>query len=179
LYRRGVVEELSPGRHQARVRFAESNDLLSPWLDVIVRAVHADKEHGLPAVGDQVACMLDERGEQGCVLGAIYSEADAPPEGSDTRRGWHFADGGRVEYDGETHTLTVIVPEGMVHVQGHVQIGGGAEPLALADRTKDRLDALEEWANQHTHGTGVGPSSPPTQPAPTADPVGSDVARSD
>lgn len=162
-YERGIVRELEPGRHRVRVELPARGGLLSPWLDVLVRAAHGDREHGLPRLGDQVGCLLDEHGESGCVLGAVYTAEEPPPEGSATRRGWHFSDGGRVEYDRETHTLT-IVASGKVHVQGDVQIAGGGSALARADRTDARLDALEQHAAEHTHGSGVGPTTTALQP---------------
>ena len=132
MYSRGIVVELDVQRHRVRVRFPDRGDLLSPWLEVIVQPY----QYGLPAEGAQMACLLDEHSESGCVVGVVYSEADPAPPGSDVHTGF----------------------------SRHVQIAGGASPLARSDRVDARLAALEEHAAQHTHGTGVGPTTPATQP---------------
>lgn len=33
----------------------------------------------MPEVGARVACLLDEKGEQGVILGGIYTESNPPP----------------------------------------------------------------------------------------------------
>lgn len=45
-----------------------------------------------------------------------------------------------------------------------VEIGSGAVTVALSTKTDQELTAIYTWASTHTHGTGVGPSSPPIQP---------------
>lgn len=74
------------------------------------------------------------------MLGVVYSAADPAPGGSDTRVGLHFG-AGRVEYDRSTNTLTIVAPGG-VTLSADVQIGGGASPLALADKVATVLQEL-------------------------------------
>lgn len=187
MYRRGIVAELDTETHRVRVRFPESQGLLSPWLNVLVGSVSVDRQHGLPSLEDQVACLLDERGETGCVLGALYSGEVAPPGDSDTKRGWHFGDGGRVEYDRATGVLTVIAPDtvavtGDVSIAGELQVGGGAEFVALADKVLQQLQALANWATTHAHAgvtPGGGASGPPAAPPTPPASVASTVTRSD
>src|SRR6187551_1008393 len=102
MYSRGEVVEVNPGSHQVRVKFAARQDVVSPWLDVLVSSTAGDKEARLPKVGNQVACLLDERGESGCVLGAVYSSVDAPPDGITVeQRILELEDGARFAYDQE------------------------------------------------------------------------------
>lgn len=173
MYSRGIVAERDPQRHRVRVRFPDRGDLLSPWLQVIVQP----QQHGLPREGAQVACLLDEHSESGCVLGVVYSDSDPAPGESGRRVGWVFP-GGRVEYDRQANTLTVIAPGGVL-LDGNVQVVGGAAPLARADRVDERLDALEEWAMQHVHGTGVGPSTTSLQPLQPGESTAADSITSD
>ena len=42
--------------------------------------------------------------------------------------------------------------------------GEGVEPVALAEKVLNELNAIRQYINQHTHGTGVGPSGPPITP---------------
>lgn len=150
MYRRGIVSEVDGATHRVRVRFPDRDDVESGWLDVLVRAAHEAKDYGLPAKGDQVAVLLDEHDEAGCVLGALYSSADKPPSTKESIRAMHFGDGGLVEYDRETHVLKIVVPEG-----GRVELAGNASAIALADDVRRELDAIREALNTHTHSAGM------------------------
>jgi phage baseplate assembly protein V len=185
MYRRGIVEELDATKHRARVRFPDRQNVVSGWLDVLVRETHEDKEYSMPAKGTQVAVMMDDKDEDGCILGAVYSEVDAPTATSEKIRRWNFADGGLVEYDRTTHVLRVSIPDG-----GKLELAGNAEPIALGDKTKaefdkikTELDALKQSLNTHTHptaapGSPTGPGTPPHASSYTAGAVGASKARS-
>lgn len=167
MYRRGIVEDLDTKKHRARVKFPDKQDVVSGWLDVLVRATHEDKDYGLPAIGDQVAVLMDEKDEDGCVLGALYSDVDAPTADDAKIRRWNFADGGLVEYNRNTHTLKVTIADG-----GHLELAGSAEPIALGDKVKgeldkikSELDALGSALGTHTHTSG-GSGAPTTPPVP-------------
>jgi len=76
-YKVGTVYESRPG--YARVQFADLDNLISGWLHVVARKSLQDKDCSTLDKGEQVACVLDEHFESGCVIGAVYSDADAPP----------------------------------------------------------------------------------------------------
>lgn len=149
MYRRGVVTELDANTHRARVRFPDRDNVVSGWLDVLVRSVHGDKHYDLPPVGNQVACMLDERDEAGCIVGSVYSQTDAPEAPSEAVKRYAFADGAVVEYDPSSKVFRIDVPSG-----GTIELGGGAQPLALADDVKSELEALKAQVAAHTHQAG-------------------------
>lgn len=184
MYRRGVVSAVDPDTHRVRVKFPAKGDVESAWLDVPVDDALDDQLYSLPSLGAQVACMLDERDEEGCVLGAIYSKTDPPsgPKNVDVRR-WQFKDGAVVEYDRDAKKLTIVIPSGgelditvggkaVITTTGDVEIkptglckiAGAAAWVARADKTEARLQDLESHANSHGHGTGVGPSTPAIVP---------------
>jgi len=150
VYRRGLVSAVDPATHRVRVTFPDRDGIESPWLEVLVRAAHVAKHQDLPAIGDQVAVLLDEREESGCILGALYSNADKPPSSKGTVRAYHFGDGGVVEYDSETHVMRIVVPE-----NGRVELAGAAEPVALADAVRRELEAIREALDSHTHAAGL------------------------
>lgn len=157
MYKRGIVEELDADRHRARVRFPAQGDVLSPWLDVLVRATHGDRDYGLPPKGTQVAVMLDEHEESGCVLGALYSDADPPDVSDDKVRRITFADGCVIEYDQGAHRMSVELPAG-----GTLELAGAASPIALASKVADELAAIktelqsiQSGAASHTHLAGA------------------------
>lgn len=184
MYRRGVVSAVDPDTHRVRVKFPSKGDVESSWLDVPVDDALDDQQYGLPSLGAQVSVILDEREEEGCVIGAIYSKADVPigTKNTDVRR-WTFKDGAVFEYDRESNTWTVDVPDGGainikvggnatieatgdVHVKpgGLLKVDGAADFVALAAKCDARFDALELDAATHIHPTGVGPSGPEIVP---------------
>ena len=46
--------------------------------------------------------------EDGCILGAIYSDADAPPVSSPDKFRLQFKDGGSVEYDRSNGAMNIV-----------------------------------------------------------------------
>lgn len=194
MYRRGIVSVVDAQAQRARVTFPEEGDLESGWLEVLVRDALDDREQGLPSVGAQVAVLLDEREESGCVLGALYSAKDtAPaPQSVDVRR-WTMKDGARFEYDRSEHRFAVDLPEGSnievvvggVKVtaaadvellpDGLLKVAGASDFVALAQKVDDAISAIVQALNDlvtaynaHVHPTGVGPSGPPPPGTPLA-----------
>jgi len=106
----GIVSAVDAARGWARVRLPEYDNLETALLPVLQRRTHRDKALDLPDVGEQVAVMLDRRGEDGVILGAVWSSADAvpQPEGPDVdvRR---YDDGTVLRYDRAAHRLTAEV----------------------------------------------------------------------
>jgi phage baseplate assembly protein V len=102
----GVVHEATPGF--ARVAFADLDGLVSAWLPVLMRKTLKDKECFTPDVGEHVACVLDENFDDGVVLGAMFSDADAPPITSSDKFRFQFFDGGSFEYDRSSGTLAIV-----------------------------------------------------------------------
>lgn len=180
MYRKGIVSKVDPNAHRVRVKFPSRQDVESGWLEVIVADTRDDKAYGLPSEGAQVACLMDENDEEGCVIGSLYSSVDAPaaPTGIDVR-GVTFKDAAKFHYDREAHKLAVLLPDGSEAevIATLTKIGEGAsEWVALSNLVDDAIAAVVEainthvtWANSHLHPTGVGPSGPPAAPASSAD----------
>lgn len=103
----GIVSAVNAATGWARVRLPAYDNLETAELPVLQRRTHRDKALDLPDVGEQVALILDRRGEDGIVLGAIWSEADPVPQSDgpdvDVRR---YADGTVLRYDRAAHKLT-------------------------------------------------------------------------
>lgn len=119
----GVVSALDEANGWVRVRFAHLDGLESGWLPVLQAKTYQDKHWCLPDVGEHVAALLDNRGEDGVVMGAIYGR-DAPPVADVAKTYTRYADGTTVEYDRNAHALAVhcvgpvtIVAAGPVTVQ--------------------------------------------------------------
>lgn len=103
----GIITAVDAARGWARARLPEYDNLETAFLPVLQRRTHRDKALDLPDVGEQVALLLDLRGEDGVILGAIWSEVDAVPQADgpdvDVRR---YADGTVLRYDRAAHKLT-------------------------------------------------------------------------
>lgn len=150
MYRRAIVSAVDAQTARVRVRFPERQGLESGWLDVLQWAAHSDRAYGLPAIDSQVAVLMGENDEDGCVLGAIYSAADPPPVSSAAKRGFEWADGARVEYDTATKVLSVTLPSG-----GSLELCGASSAVALAAAVEQELSNLKSDYAEHQHQAGV------------------------
>jgi phage baseplate assembly protein V len=112
-YKVGLVYESRPG--YGRVQFPDLDGMVSGWLPMIVKKSLKDKEVLTLDIGEQVACVLDEYFESGCILGAVFSDDDLPPVVSHDKYHFAFFDGGSFEYDRNTGQLT-IVTTGAAHL---------------------------------------------------------------
>lgn len=103
----GTVSAVDAKTCRVRVRLPDYDNLRTAWLPVLQAKTLRDKHYHLPDLGEHVVVLLDGRGEDGVVLGAVYSSADAPPVASGDKHHVRFDDGAEMEYDRATHTLTV------------------------------------------------------------------------
>jgi phage baseplate assembly protein V len=103
----GTVSAVDPAACKVRVRLPDFDNLRTAWLPVMQWKTLRDKHYHLPDVGEHVVVLLDGRGEDGVVLGAVYSGADTPPVESGDKRHVRFDDGAEMEYDRASHQLTV------------------------------------------------------------------------
>lgn len=101
----GIVVAIDSAKCAARVQFADSDGMISFWLPVVQPKTLKDRFYHMPDINEHVVCLLDENGEAGVILGAIYSDADKPPVTSKDK--WHvtFEDGTALEYDRAGHKL--------------------------------------------------------------------------
>ena len=116
----GTVSAVDADRVQARVRLPECDNLRTNWLNVLQRNTQDNKDYWLPDVGEQVEVLLDANGEDGVILGAVYSDVDKPPFSDKNIRGTRFADGAEYSYNRKTHTL--IIRGGIEHIVQPVEI---------------------------------------------------------
>lgn len=123
VFKIGVVSEIDPATHTARVRFDDLDGLETMRLPVGVHKSLKDKSYWMPDVGEHVSCLLDINAETGVILCAIYSEADRPPVNSQDKRHVVFEDGTWLEYDRAEHFLQVhCVGDILIRAEGSVQI---------------------------------------------------------
>lgn len=101
----GTVSASRPGF--ARVRLPDTDNMRTMWLPIAYPKTQDDECYWTYDIGEQVAVLLDALGEDGVILGAIYSDVDVPPITDPNKFGIRFKDGAELEYDRGTHTLTV------------------------------------------------------------------------
>ncbi|QJT10227.1 phage baseplate assembly protein V [Oceanidesulfovibrio marinus] len=130
MIRVGVVTSILPEKGTVRVQLpdvhAGGTPLVTRELPVRFDKTCQDKQYQMPDVGEHVLCLFLPNGqEQGCVIGAIYSEADTVPVADPDKRHIRFRDGTWLEYDRKRHELT-----------GHI-VDGSAELTIDRDLTAD------------------------------------------
>ena len=123
----GFVTALDEPGCKVRVQFPDLDGLESFWLPVIQGKTRRDKHYRLPDVGEHVACLLDVRGEDGVVLGAIYSERDPAPVASVDKHHVVFDDGTLIDYDRASHKL-------FIHCVGDIEIVSDTHIIMRAPR---------------------------------------------
>lgn len=106
-FKNGIVEESKVG--WAIIRFPDVDDLLTQWLPVVHSKTQDDKQFWTLDVGEQVKCLMDDRLEDGCILGSIYSEVDIPPTDDVDEYGVTFKDGGWFSYNRRTGLFTALI----------------------------------------------------------------------
>lgn len=171
MYRRGIVAELDPAGVRARVEFQDRDGVVSWWLNVNQPGASANKLYSMPDEGAQVNCLVDEHAEEGCILGALYSNEDRPPI-SDPRHQHGALEGGLTfDYDRDTGILTIttsadmnikainIAIDGDVSIKGNLTVEGD---IASRDGSVTHNDV--NIGDDHRHRDvfpGPGISGPP------------------
>lgn len=117
-WRRGLVTAVDAAKCKVRVKFPDEDGIVSDWLPVCVPFALGAKAYWLPRVNSQVVALMDEHGEDGIVMGAIYSTVDAPPANS--ARVLHIVteDGTKIQVDPDASTVTVDTPGKIIATAG-------------------------------------------------------------
>ncbi|EBS7636634.1 phage baseplate assembly protein V [Salmonella enterica] len=133
----GIISDIDEAVVRVRVTLPECDNLRSNWLPVLQRNTQNNKDYWLPDIGEQVEVLLDDNGEDGVVLGAVYSSVDTAPLASRDKRYVQFSDGAAFEYDRALHQLTV---------------NGGIEKIVIEVKESTRLTSpqVEVKAQQVT-----------------------------
>lgn len=143
----GTVSGIQVGAGQlprVRVRLPAYGNMRTWLLPVLYMKTKLDKAFWLPDIGEQVAVFLDEFGEDGIVLGAIYSSADQAPADSADIMMIKFADGTQLSYDRATHHLAITV-------QGRITINA-SDKIAITAPAINVTAAVDINGTQHVSG---------------------------
>ena len=159
MLRFGTVTSINPKTARAKVQFAEDG-MNSYWLAVLQNKTFKDKFYSMPAVGEQVACLMDENSEDGVILGAIYTTEDTPIIETEKQVSANFEDGTFANVDKETQTLTLSFPN--IHLIGDIvhegslsNTDGITSDSDITDK-KSSMQAMRDIYNPHTHTGNLG-----------------------
>jgi phage baseplate assembly protein V len=103
----GTVVAIDPEGVRVRVSMPDMGGALSPWLPVPQKGTTSARHYALPDLGEQLSFLLDANGDQGVVLGAMYSETDPPPSKDGKVQMVEFEDGLSVAYDRGSKKLSL------------------------------------------------------------------------
>lgn len=110
IVKEGVVSEVYPQRHSARVAFEDKNSLVSAELPVLTCWALDNKSYALPDVGETVLCIFatnaDTTGE-GWIIGSRFHDKSTPNANSQDVSRIDFKDGTFIEYNRKSHALTI------------------------------------------------------------------------
>ena len=165
MLRFGTVTSINPLTARARVQFAEDG-MNSYWLAVLQNKTFKDKFYSMPAVGEQVACLMDQNSEDGVILGALYTTDDTPIIETEKQVSANFEDGTFANVDKETQTITLSFPN--IHLIGNIthegtlsNTDGITSQADITDKTSS-MQAMRDIYNEHKHtGNQGSPTSAP------------------
>lgn len=146
----GIISEVLADRGKVRVALPDQDGTDTYDLPVLQRNTRGNRHYHLPDVGEQVYVALDDNGEDGCVLGSIYSEADPAPLADNAQTAMIFEDSTTVKYDRNAHLMTVEFGDGtsiQYDAQAHdlrlTVSSNGTINVTCAGRTKVTSKAIE------------------------------------
>lgn len=106
----GIVSAIDAAAHSLRVKIPVLDDMETDWLPMATPAAGGNRFYSLPDVGELVVCLLDARGETGCVIGAIYNAADKPPVSDQNKWVKRFTNGTVISHDRRSGEVVVETP---------------------------------------------------------------------
>lgn len=103
----GIVTELDAATGRAKIKYTDSDDMVSPWLFIGVRNTKDNKEENWVDENEHVAALLTDDMRTGIIIYSVYDKNNAPEEGDPDTWLKKFKDGMTIKYDRANHKLTV------------------------------------------------------------------------
>lgn len=158
MLRFAFISEYDSETGKARVSFSEDG-IVSAWLPIARPGAQDTKVQSPLAVGEQAACLMDEKLERGVILGATYNQQDAPAEQLRGPKisGVVYSDGSYSVFDAEGGSYERTAGEASLKMSGNLfSLKNDQETL------KGLIDELLDALIAETHPTPSGPSGPPS-----------------
>lgn len=112
IVRVGQVSSIDEQAGTVRVIFSDRDNSVSYDFPVTYPLTQNDKMYYMPTIQEWLVCvLLPNNPAQGFILGSYYSETRKPPVTDKNLFHIRFEDGTILEYDKQSHKLTVDVPE--------------------------------------------------------------------
>lgn len=148
----GIITQVDEPTHSVRCAIPALENMETDWLSVLVQNAKGDQDVDLPDEGTLVKCLLDARGESGCVIGAVYNEQDRPPVSNKNIWMKRFANGTVIQHDRSTGKVTVDTP-------GEVLVKAGTKVTIDSPETETTGNLLVQGSLTYMGGmTGNGGS---------------------
>lgn len=125
-FQEGIVTQIDASRHRVRCKIPALEGLETDWLAVITPNAGGNQFYCLPDIGELVALLLDCRGENGCVLGAIYNSQDVPPAASNDVWKKVFTNGTTIEHSRSTGDITIHTANKVIVNSSDIQVNDGS-----------------------------------------------------
>lgn len=120
IVKEGIVSEVYPERHSARVTFEDKDNVVSAELPIITLWALENKAYALPDVGETVLCIFatnDGTTGEGWIIGSRFHDKSTPNAKSQDITRIDFKDGTFIEYDREKHNLKIECT-GEIYIKG-------------------------------------------------------------
>lgn len=110
IVKEGIISEVFPERHTARVTFEDKDNMVSAELPIITLWAMENKAYALPDIGETVLCLFatnaDTTGE-GWIIGSRFHDKSTPNANNQDICRVDFKDGTSIEYNRKDHALKV------------------------------------------------------------------------
>lgn len=138
----GEVSSVDAAAGTASVVFDDDDSIVVPDMQVIHRNTFANRDYGMPDIGEDVVCLFLPSGtEEGFILGSVYAGEIEPPAGTIDKRVIEFSDGARFEYDRAEHVFSAKIDKTEITADADkVEIKSGGVTFTLKDN-KVTVDA--------------------------------------
>lgn len=110
IVKEGVVSEVYPERHSARVAFEDKDAMVSAELPIITLWAQENKMYAMPDVGETVLCIFatnDGTSGEGWIIGSRYHEKSKPSAKNQDVTRIDFKDGTNIEYNRKSHEMKI------------------------------------------------------------------------
>lgn len=157
MMKRGIVVE---GRgNQVRVQFEDHDGMISPWLDCAQPTTIGKRSYRRPKAGELVRCFLDDKGETGEVLYAIYNDQNPAPADDDDLIYEEMPDGSTMEWKSGsikiTHASGIVVTlaggkaviDGNVEISQNLKVSGNLEVEGSTDLKSTKINGITQVGN--------------------------------
>ena len=140
--RHGYVSDLDTDTMRVKVKLEElGDDFVTHWLPVAMMATQDDKSYDHIDINTFVCCIVDDKCENGIVIGGIYTDDNKTDGAGTDLMGRKFKDGTRVQYDRSAHKASIDNDTHDVKIEIN---GGGKGTVPYSQNTVDKINRLEQ-----------------------------------